>query len=43
MYVAGSDDAIDQDLLTRSADVLQKPFSTEQFAAKIREVLGCGL
>jgi len=35
--------AIEQDLLTRRADFLQKPFSTEQFAAKIREVLGSGL
>jgi len=43
LYVSGSDDAIDKDLLTRRADFLQKPFSTEQFAAKIREVLGSGL
>ena len=43
LYVSGSDDAIDKDLLTRRADFLQKPFSTEEFPAKIREVLGSGL
>ncbi len=39
LYVSGSDDAIDRDLLTRRADFLQKPFSTEEFRKKIREIL----
>jgi len=39
LYVSGSDDAIDRDLLTRRADFLQKPFSTEEFSKKIREIL----
>ena len=41
LYVSGSNQAlVDDGLLTQGSNFLQKPFTTEQFSKKIKEILG---